>query len=292
MRVGFLGLGAMGAPMARNLHRAGMLEGVWNRSADKAQTLASELAVEASADPATLAARCDALVLCVSAESDVLEVVGQLLPVVRPGTLVIDCSTVSAATARSAAASLGAGGASFLDCPVSGGVEGAQKGTLAIMCGGHEADFERARPVLEAMGRTVRRFGGHGAGQATKATNQIMCAGIIRAVAETMAFARAQQLPLDQVVETLGQGAGASWYFVNRAPFMIREHFPAGFRVRLHEKDLRICRDMAAASGVVLPVVEDVLREYAELIRRGYGDEDISAMYRLKHELFAATPKT
>ena len=289
MRVGFLGLGAMGMPMARNLHRAGLLEGVWNRSRERARALATELALPADDDPAVLAARCDALVICVSADADVIEVVRQLLPVVRAGTLLIDCSTVSADTARSAAALLAERGAAFLDCPVSGGVEGAQKGTLAIMCGGHDADFERARPVLEAMGRTVRLFGGHGAGQATKATNQIMCAGIIRAVAEAMAFARAQQLPLERVVETLGQGAGSSWYFVNRAPFMIRESFPAGFRVRLHEKDLRICRDMAAACGVALPVVEDVLREYAELIRRGHGDEDISAIYRLKHELFADT---
>ena len=289
MRVGFLGLGAMGTPMARNLHRAGLLEGVWNRSRERARALATELALPADDDPAVLAARCDALVICVSADADVLEVVRRLLPVVRAGTLLIDCSTVSADTARSAAALLAERGAAFLDCPVSGGVEGAQKGTLAIMCGGHDADFERARPVLEAMGRTVRLFGGHGSGQATKATNQIMCAGIIRAVAEAMAFARAQQLPLERVVETLGQGAGSSWYFVNRAPFMIRESFPAGFRVRLHEKDLRICRDMAAACGVALPVVEDVLREYAELVRRGHGDEDISAIYRLKHELFAGT---
>lgn len=290
MRVGFLGLGAMGMPMARNLHKAGLLEGVWNRSAGKTHTLAAELGVHAADDPAALAARCEVLVLCVSADADVLEVVHRLAPAVRPGTLIVDCSTVSADTARSAAALLGARGASFLDCPVSGGVEGAKKGTLAIMCGGHDSDFTRAKPVLEAMGRTVRLFGGHGAGQATKATNQIMCAGIIRAVAEAMAFARAQQLPLDRVVETLGQGAGSSWYFVNRAPFMIRESFPAGFRVRLHEKDLRICRDMAAASGVALPVVEDVLREYAELIRRGHGDEDISSLYRLKHELFANAP--
>jgi predicted CoA-binding protein len=173
---------------------------------------------------------------------------------------------------------------------VSGGVEGAQKGTLAIMCGGDEAAFGRAKPVLEAMGRTVRWFGPQGAGQATKATNQIMCAGIIRAVGEAMAFARAQHLPLERVVETLGQGAGSSWYFVNRAPYMVRGSFPAGFRVRLHEKDLRICRDMAAASGVALPVVDDVLREYAELIRRGHGDEDISSIYRLKQELFEQAP--
>ncbi|MBM4213543.1 MAG: hypothetical protein FJ179_07480 [Gammaproteobacteria bacterium] len=290
MRTGFLGLGAMGAPMARNLHKAGLLAGVWNRSAAKASALATELGCQAATDPADLAAHCEVLVLCVSADADVLEVVNALATSVRPGTIVIDCSTVSADTVRSAAARLSTCGAALLDCPVSGGVEGAQKGTLAIMCGGNEHDFERARPVLEAMGKTVRLFGAHGAGQATKATNQIMCAGIIRAVGEAMAFARAQQLPLERVVETLGQGAGSSWYFVNRAPNMIRSSFPAGFRVRLHEKDLRICHDMAAASGVSLPVVEDMLREYAELIRRGYGEEDISAVFRLKQELFENAP--
>jgi 3-hydroxyisobutyrate dehydrogenase len=141
--------------------------------------------------------------------------------------------------------------------------------------------------VLEAMGKTVAHFGPTGAGQATKATNQIMCAGIIRAVAEAMAFARAHELPLDKVVATLGQGAGSSWYFVNRAPNMIRGAYPAGFRVKLHAKDLRICRDMAARFAVALPVVEDMLAEYAELIDRGYGDEDISAAHRLKAALFA-----
>jgi len=169
---------------------------------------------------------------------------------------------------------------------VSGGVEGARDGTLAVMCGGDAAAFERARPVLAAMGRTITHFGASGAGQAAKATNQIMCAGIIRAVAEAMAFARAQQLPLEALVETLGKGAGSSWYFVNRAPNMIRGSFPAGFRVRLHAKDLGICKAMAAESGVELPVVESMLAEYAQLIEQGYGDEDISADYRLKAALF------
>lgn len=286
MRTGFIGLGAMGIPMARNLQRAKLLTGVWNRSADKARVLAQELGCVAPANPAELAAQCEALVLCVSADADVLAVIEALLPAARPGLLVIDCSTVSAVTAQRAATLLEARGAAFLDCPVSGGVEGAKQGSLAIMCGGLEGDFARAQPVLGALGKTVRWFGPHGAGQSTKATNQIMCAGIIRAVGEAMAFARAQGLPLERVVETLGQGAGSSWYFVNRAPYMIRGEFPAGFRVRLHEKDLRICREMAAASGVALPVVEDVLREYAELIRRGHGDEDISAIHRLKDELF------
>jgi len=276
----------MGAPMARNLARWGILAGVWNRSRDKATALAAELGCEAPATPAELAARCDALVICVSADADVLEVVDALLPAVRHGMLVIDTSTVSATTARTAAARLAPRGVEFLDCPVSGGVEGARDGKLAIMCGGHALAFERAQPVLGALGRTITWFGESGAGQAAKATNQIMCAGIIRAVGEAMAFAQAQGLPLQKVVDTLGQGAGSSWYFVHRAPNMIRGSYPAGFRVRLHEKDLRICRDMAAACGVALPVVEDMLAEYAELIRRGHGDEDISAVFRLKQELF------
>jgi 3-hydroxyisobutyrate dehydrogenase len=286
MRVGFLGLGAMGAPMARNLHKAGLLAGVWNRSAGKAAALAAETGCAQAASPADLAASCDALVICVSADADVLELVAAIAPAVRPGALVIDCSTVSADTARRAQRDLAARGAEFLDCPVSGGMEGARLGTLAIMCGGSEAAFAAAQPVLAAMGRTVTWFGASGAGQAAKATNQIMCAGIIRAVGEAMAFAHAQGLPLEKLVDTLGQGAGSSWYFVHRAPNMIRGSYPAGFRVSLHEKDLRICRDMAAAAGVVLPVVEDMLAEYAELIARGHGDEDISAIHRLKRELF------
>ncbi len=286
MRAGVLGLGAMGTPMARNLARSGQLEGVWNRSAAKSAALAAELGCRQAASPAELAAHCEALVINVSADADVLEVIDALLPAVRHGTLVIDCSTVGADTAREAAARLATRGAEFLDCPVSGGVEGARDARLAIMCGGHPLAFERAQPVLAALGRTVAWFGESGAGQAAKATNQIMCAGIIRAVGEAMAFASAQGLPLQKVVDTLGQGAGSSWYFVHRAPNMIEGRYPAGFKVALHAKDLRICRDMAAALGASLPVVESMLEEYAELIRRGHGDEDISAVHRLKQDLF------
>lgn len=287
MKVGFIGLGAMGQHMSRSLHRAGLLSLIWNRSSEKAQQLAANLGCELAASPAAMAERCDAVVLCVAADADVLEVIDQLLPGTAAGLLVIDCSTVSSATALQASALLAARGAQFLDCPVSGGTEGARDATLAVMVGGSEQAFQLAVPVLQAMGRTVTRFGDTGAGQAAKATNQIMCAGIIRAIAEAMAFARAQGLPLAQVVDTLGKGAGSSWYFVNRAPNMVRGSYPAGFRVRLHAKDLRICRDMAAAQGVELPVIETLLADYAKLIAEGYGDEDISAVYRLTERLFA-----
>jgi 3-hydroxyisobutyrate dehydrogenase len=282
----------MGRGMARNLHKAGLLRAVWNRTAATAAEIAAELGVPSTADLAELAHACDAIVLCVSADADVLEVVDGLLPGLRPGALVIDCSTVSADTAREAALRLSNFGTDFLDAPVSGGVEGARDATLAIMVGGPGEAFERAQPVLRAMGRTVTHFGPNGAGQAAKATNQIMCAGVIQAVAEAMAFAKAQGLPLPQLIDTLGKGAGSSWYFVNRAPNVVRDAFPAGFRVRLHEKDLRICRDMAARFGVELPVVESTLQQYAQLVEMGHGDDDISVLFRLKDALFAAANRS
>jgi 3-hydroxyisobutyrate dehydrogenase len=193
---------------------------------------------------------------------------------------------VSAATARDMHTRLAPLGVGFLDCPVSGGVEGARTASLAIMVGGEAEDFARALPVLEKLGKTVAHMGPSGAGQATKATNQIMCAGIIQVVGEAMAFAHAEGLPLERVIDILGKGAGSSWYFVNRAPFMAKESYPAGFRVRLHAKDLRICREMAAQHGAHLPVVESVLQAYAKLVVQGFGDEDISAIYRLSSELF------
>jgi 3-hydroxyisobutyrate dehydrogenase len=289
MSVAFVGLGAMGIHMARNLSRAGLLTAVWNRTPDKARQLAAELKVAAPATLAELASQVDAVVSCVSADADVLEVVRGLSPGLKSGALMLDCSTIGAETARQAAQLLEPKGAQFLDCPVSGGVEGARDGTLAIMVGGDQAAFERAQPILKALGRTIAYFGPTGSGQAAKATNQIMCAGIIDAIAEAMAFAHAQGLPLDKLIETLGKGAGSSWYFVNRAPNMMRGTYPAGFRVRLHAKDLGICHDMAARFGVELPVVERMLKEYAELIARGHGDEDISVTYLLKEELFERT---
>jgi 3-hydroxyisobutyrate dehydrogenase len=287
LRVGFVGLGAMGSGMARNLHKHGLLSAVWNRTSAKAEALSQETGCRQAARAADLAPLADVIVICVSADADVLSVIDDLLPAIRPGAIVIDCSTVSADTARSAAHRLRERGAYFLDAPVSGGVEGARDATLAIMVGGDEQAFEEAQPVLQAMGRTITHFGANGSGQAAKATNQIMCAGVIQAVAEAMAFAKSEELPLDRLIETLGKGAGSSWYFVNRAPNILRGSFPAGFRVKLHEKDLQICRAMAARHGVQLPLIEMTLVHYRRLIEQGHGDEDISTLFRLKDALFS-----
>jgi 3-hydroxyisobutyrate dehydrogenase len=292
MQTGFVGLGAMGVHMARNLHRSGLLTGVWNRTTAKATALAQELNCHAFTSLAELAGNCEAVVICVSADDDLRAVVAGLDPGLSPNMIVIDCSTVGAGTARDMHGHLAALGVGFLDCPVSGGVEGARNASLAIMAGGDETVFARARPILEKLGKAITYFGASGAGQAAKATNQIMCAGIIQAVGEAMAFAHAEGLPLDRLIETLGKGAGTSWYFVNRAPFMANNNFPAGFRVRLHDKDLRICRAMAAKHGGVLPVVESTIDQYEKLIAQGFGDEDISSIYRLKSKLFPVKPES
>jgi 3-hydroxyisobutyrate dehydrogenase len=278
--------------MARNLKQAGHLSGVWNRTTVKATALAQEIGVTAYTDLAELAAQCDAIVICVSADDDLRSVVNAMEPGLRAQKIIMDCSTVAPTTVRPLYEKLAGMGVGFLDCPVSGGVEGARLATLAIMVGGDESVFDRARPVLEKIGKAVAYMGRSGAGQATKATNQIMCAGIIQTVGEAMAFAHAEGLPLDRVIDVLGKGAGSSWYFVNRAPFMANNHFPAGFRVKLHDKDLRICHDMAKLRGAELPVVESTLEEYEKLMAQGYGDEDISAIYRLKSKLYPELPES
>jgi 3-hydroxyisobutyrate dehydrogenase len=286
MKTGFIGLGAMGAPMARNLHKAGLLTAVHNRSPEKARALAAELGCAASAAVADLAKLCDAVVLCVSADADVLQVVDALAGSLKRGTLVLDCSTVSAETARKAAAKLTGSGVDFLDCPVSGGTEGAKNGTLAMMCGGTEAVFARAQPVLQALGKRLALMGPVGAGQATKAVNQIVVAGVAQAVSEAMAFAEAQGLALEKVIDVVGSGAAQSWFLTHRGPNMMRMDFPLGFKVSLHDKDLDIVQRMAAAEGVQLPVVEMTRVHYRRLMETGHGDEDISSLFRLKQGLF------
>lgn len=292
MKTGFIGLGAMGLPMARNLGKAGLLSAAYNRTRDKALALAAETGCAAAATVEDLASGCDAVVICVSADADVLAVADQLTRAEQPNLLVIDCSTVAADTAREAARRLHAAGGRFLDCPVSGGTEGAKNGTLSIMVGGDPGDVADATPILEAMGGNIAHMGPVGAGQATKATNQIMVAGINQAVTEALAFGQAQGLPMDRLIGALEQGAAGNWFLTHRGPTMVRGEYPLGFKVALHAKDLRICQAMAAARGVRLPVVEMTLVHYGRLLDGGSTDEDISALFRLKSDMFTGQDET
>lgn len=286
LRTGFIGLGTMGYPMALNLHRVKLLSAAYNRTHAKAAALAKETGCSAATSIAELAKHCDAVVICVTADQDVLEVVDALAATLKPQNLVIDCSTVSAATARAAAARLAKRKIGFLDCPVSGGTEGAKHGTLAIMCGGDEQAFRRAQPALCALGKRIVLMGPVGAGQATKAVNQIAVAGVAQAVTEALAFAEAEDLPLAKVIEVVGSGAAGSWFLSHRGPSMVEGRYPLGFKVGLHDKDLGIVQQMAAAHGVQLPLVEMTRMHYRRLMDSGHGDDDISALFRLKRQLF------
>lgn len=282
MRAGFIGLGAMGAPMARNLAKSGRLAALWNRSRGKAEALAAELGVNAPASPAELAAAVDVVFLCVSTDQDMLAVLDALLPGVRPGMVLVDCSTVSGDTARQAAAKLAEQGAAFLDAPVSGGVEGARQGTLAMMVGGDAAVLERIQPLLQAMAVRIVHIGPVGMGQGCKAVNQIMAAGIAQAVSEALAFGAALDLPMDKVIDVVAGGAAGNWFLDRRGKTLLAGSYQPGFKLRLHHKDLAICRDAAAKLGLPLPLTEQTLADYAQLMAQGHGDEDISALYRLK----------
>jgi 3-hydroxyisobutyrate dehydrogenase len=285
MKTGVIGLGAMGAPMARNLHAAGYLAAVWNRSPDKAAQLQAESGVPVAASPAALAEQCELLILSVSADADVLEMIDALRPGLPEGAVVLDTSTVSRATARQAAARL-LPAAEYLDAPVSGGIEGARQGRLAMMVGGDGAVLERIRPVLDCLAGRIEHMGPVGAGQATKAVNQVMAAGVNQAVSEALAFAEALGLPLDKVIEVVGSGAAGNWFLAHRGPGMTQGKFDPGFRVALHHKDLVICKAMAAELGASLPLVEMTLIHYRRLMQAGFGDEDISALFREKRGLF------
>lgn len=282
MKAGLIGLGAMGASMAHNLARAGMLEGVWNRSLERSNAFTRETGTPVANSPEQLASRVDLLITCVSRDADLLEVIEKSLPGLRANTIVVDTSTVSSETAREIADQLMQRNVDFLDAPVSGGVEGAQGGTLAMMVGGKEAVLEKARPTLEKIAARIVHMGPVGAGQETKAVNQIMAAGINEAVTEALAFGESAGLPMDKLVEIISGGAAGNWFLRHRGHSMTKGRFAPGFKLELHHKDLQICTSMAAKLGLELPLVETVKTQYQSLMANGFGEEDISALYRLK----------
>lgn len=277
----------MGAPMAHNLHKAGRLAAVWNRSPERLDSFVADHDVVRAVDPGTVARTVAVVITCVSADTDLLEVIEQVLPGLDGQSVLIDCSTVSLDTARAAGQRVAAAGAAYLDAPVSGGVEGARRGTLAMMVGGEAQVLERVRPLLSCMAARIAHMGPVGSGQATKAVNQIMAAGINQAVTEALAFAEAHKLPMAKVIEVVGGGAAGNWFLEHRGQSMVEGRYAEGFKVALHHKDLEICQRMAAVLGVALPVIEMTLIHYRRLMQAGYSDEDISALFREKRALFA-----
>lgn len=271
-------MGAMGLGMARNLAKAGFLTGVYNRTAAKMK----EFQGMAFDSPEALASEVDIVLICVSADQDVLGIVEAIAATIKPNSVVVDMSTVSSETAQKAAAILAKKQVAFLDGPVSGGVEGASKGTLAMMVGGDVKAVEKARPVLEALAGRIIHMGATGSGQATKAVNQIMCAGINQAVTEALAFAQAQGLEMDKVIDVISRGASGNWFLEHRGLTMSQGSFAPGFKLALHHKDLKICQKMAAHTGIPIPITDMTVANYEQLMAEGFGNEDISALFRMK----------
>ncbi len=282
MKIGMIGLGAMGDGMARNLAKAKLLTTVYNRTNSKANDLAIELNICVCTSVQQLAKKMDIVLLCVSDDDAVLQVISAIAETIKPGSIVIDMSTVSSETAKKAANILLAKQVVFLDAPVSGGVEGAIKGTLSIMVGGDKMVLDQVYYVLEAISSRIVYMGETGAGQGTKAVNQIMAAGINQAVCEALAFGKSQGLALDKVIEVVSAGAAGNWFLQHRGQSMVQGAFEPGFKLKLHHKDLVICKKMAEKSEVSSSIVDKTLVDYQMLMEQGFGSEDISALYRLK----------
>lgn len=282
MQAGYLGLGAMGAPMARRLAAAGMLVGVWNRTSAKSDAFAAELSVICAATPAELAQHCEVLLVNVSADEDVLAVIRAAMPGLRAGSVVIDQSTVSPQTARTLSAELALLGVGFLDIPVSGGVEGAKNGTLSQMVGGDAELLARMQPVLQVFGSRITHMGAVGQGQATKAVNQVMIAGIAQGVCEALALAEKLDLPQEALLSVLTGGAANSWFLERRGPTMLKDEFSVGFKLGLLLKDLNIVAALGGPMGLNQSVVTQSIADYTALVAQGRGEEEISALIRRK----------
>ncbi len=280
------GLGAMGRPIARNLHKHKLLRGVRNRTSAIAKSLTQELGLTYSSDAAELYTGADCVLTCVSADPDLAQVVAEVAPHLQPGSVIIDCSTVSPNTARELAEELQTRDIGFIDAPVSGGVEGAKNGTLSIMIGAQREDYKRASEVFAAIGSQITHMGKVGQGQATKAVNQIMVAGIAQTVCTALAFAEQCNLDMKKALEVFSGGAAASWFLENRGATMVKGEYDVGFKLALLHKDLNICQTTAAELGIELDIIEQGLKEYGDLMDMGFGDEDISALIRLKRERF------
>jgi 3-hydroxyisobutyrate dehydrogenase len=286
-RLGFIGLGIMGQGMTRNLLKAGFPVTVWNRTRAKMEALLAEGATPADS-PADLAAQCDLIITCVSDTPDVQAVLlgeNGVIHGARAGALVIDMSTISPRATRDLAGQLAQKNIAFLDAPISGGSEGAARGTLSIMVGGAEADFQRALPAFQAMGQTITHMGAVGAGQTTKLVNQILVVGNMLAAAEALIFAQAGGLDLQKTLTALASGAAGSWMWTNRGAQAIVRDWRPGFTIDLQQKDLRLVLAEAGELGLPLLATSLIHNLYLSLQAEGLGAEGNHALVKALEKL-------
>ena len=282
MRVAFIGLGIMGFPMAGHLAAKGHDVTVYNRHADKAARWTGEHKGRAAPTPAAAAKDADVVLACVGRDADVEAVTrgpDGAFAAMKKGAVFVDHTTASAGIARSLAADAEAAGFGFVDAPISGGEQGAKNGQLTIMCGGSEAAYAKAEPVMAAYARQCRRLGPAGAGQLTKMVNQICIAGIVQGLSEALSFARAADLDPQAVMDVISKGAAQSWQMENRHKTMLAGEYDHGFAVEWMRKDLGICLAEARANGASLPLTALVDQFYAEVENMNGARWDTSSLF-------------
>jgi 3-hydroxyisobutyrate dehydrogenase len=285
--VGFIGLGIMGQGMVRNLLKADFEVSVWNRTPKRMEPLI-EAGAKGTNSPQDLASQCDVIITCVSDTPDVREVVlGErgVIHGAKSGALLVDMSTISPQATREMAAKLKDKGVHMLDAPISGGSEGAAKGTLSIMIGGDGEQVKRAMPYFEVMGKTITHAGGHGAGQMVKLVNQILVVVNMLAVGEALLFGQAGGLDLQKTLEAVTQGAAGSWMLSNRGPQVLDRDWRPGFTIDLQQKDLRLVLEAADQMGVPLMATNMVFNLYRTLQREGLGAEGNHALVKALERL-------
>nr|MBN1228130.1 NAD(P)-dependent oxidoreductase [Anaerolineae bacterium] len=290
-KIGFIGLGIMGRGMAHNLLKAGHDLMVWNRTASKMDEFVAAGAAPADS-PADLARRCDLILICVSDTPDVEAVVlgdSGVIHGIDVGKLVVDHSTISPHMTRTLAAKVNAKGAFWLDAPISGGSEGAAKGTLSIMVGGDAEQFDRAKPYLDALGKTITHVGGQGAGQMAKLVNQILVVINMLAVSEALLFAEAGGLDLEKTLNAVAGGAAGSWMLSNRGTQAIVRDWRPGFTIDLQQKDLRLVLDAADQMGVPVIGTSLVFNMYRTLQEQGLGSEGNHALIKALEKMTGRT---
>ncbi|WP_026370989.1 NAD(P)-dependent oxidoreductase [Kallotenue papyrolyticum] len=286
-RIGLIGLGIMGRGMAANLLRAGFTLRVWNRTRSRMEALIAQGAQPADS-PADLAAHSDIIITCVSDTPDVEAVLlGEqgVIHGAQPGALVIDTSTISPQATRMIAERLAEHGIHMLDAPVSGGSEGAERGTLSIMVGGDAQQLERARPVLQAIGQTITHIGDHGAGQMAKLVNQILVVGNTLAMSEALLFAQAGGLDLERTLQAVSGGAAGSWMLSHRGPQILRRDWRPGFTIDLQQKDLRLVLEAADQLGTPVLATSLIFNLYRVLQQAGLGGEGNHALIKALERL-------
>ena len=279
----FLGLGVMGYPMAGHLVAAGHEVTVYNRTTAKAEAWAKEHGGKWASTPREAAMGADFVMCCVGNDDDLRGVVlGEIgaLSGMDEGAIFVDHTTVSAKVTRELYAAAKTAGVSFVDAPVSGGQAGAENGVLSIMCGGDEAAYSAAEPIMQAYGRTVKRLGESGAGQLTKMVNQICIAGLVQGLSEGLHFAEKAGLDIREVVDVIKGGAAGSWQMVNRHETMADDHFEHGFAVDWMRKDLGICLATADENGASLPVTALVDQFYKDVQKMGGARWDTSSLFK------------